>query len=62
MKGMVIPTVGWLVIAIVAVIFLFIVFSMLVPAVGSFMDAVVRGLKDTFCNLLPWYTKWIFGC
>jgi len=62
MKGIVIPTVGWLILAIIAVIVLFIVFSKLVPAVGSFMDAVLQGLKNTLCNLLPWFTKWIFGC
>ncbi|MFQ6056735.1 MAG: hypothetical protein ACE5J9_08955 [Methanosarcinales archaeon] len=62
MKGIVISTVGWLIIAIVAVIFLLIFFSKLVPTVGDFMDSIVKGLKSAICNLIPWYAKWIFGC
>lgn len=55
MKGIVIPTVGWLVLAIVGLIILFIFISQLVPAVGSFMGAAIGGLRREFC-------KNVLGC
>jgi hypothetical protein len=68
MKGMVIPTVGWLVIAVAAIILLTILFSMLVPAIGDFVGAAIVGLKREFCRSIldcwrdpevpPWC--WVF--
>ncbi|MDI6798954.1 MAG: hypothetical protein QMD12_03115 [Candidatus Aenigmarchaeota archaeon] len=62
MKGLVVSTVGWLILAIVAVIVLFIFFSKLVPVVGEFMDAAVKGLKKLICDMLPWPLNWLAGC
>jgi len=50
MKGIVIPTVGWLILAIVGLIILFIFISQLVPAVGSFLGAAIGGLRREFCK------------
>ena len=53
MKGMVISTVGWLILAIVCLVVLIIFFSKLVPAVGGLMDAVVLGIKQKICDMIP---------
>ena len=50
MKGMVISTVGWLIIAIAAIVLLTILFSMLVPALGDFVGAAITGLRREFCK------------
>ena len=49
---MVISTVGWLILAIVGLVVIYIFLSQLVPAVGEFMDAVVGGIVTKFCDQL----------
>lgn len=49
---MVISTAGWLVLTVIGLAILFIFFSLLVPAVGDFMGAIVGGIINTVCNQL----------
>jgi phosphotransferase system glucose/maltose/N-acetylglucosamine-specific IIC component len=62
MKGIAVETVLYLIILAVAIVVLAFIAMKLIPAFGNFVTAALKGVKEGMCNLLPIYSKWIFGC
>ncbi len=50
MKGMALETVGYIVLALIALAILFIVFSLFVPKVGDLIKQKLGELRDAICN------------
>jgi hypothetical protein len=64
-KGIVISTIGWLVIAIVALVILFIFFMRISPFAEKLIESAVKGFVDRVCDFLPWGIRdichWLTG-
>jgi uncharacterized protein YoxC len=53
MKGIAIETVAFLVIAVVALILIFVFLSKTVPFISQFVESIVNGIKHTICQQIP---------
>lgn len=65
MKGMAIETVGYLVLAVLALILLFVFFSNIVPFIKDAVESIIIGIKCWFCNILDWgkyLVPFCWGC
>ena len=53
MKGIAIETIAFLVIAVVALILIFVFLSRTVPFISEFVENVVIGIKHWICQQIP---------
>ena len=61
MKGIAVETVLYAIVLVLALVLMTITIMKLIPAFGNFINAALAGIKKTFCDMLPWWTK-LLGC
>lgn len=61
MKGIAVETVLYAIILVIALVILTFIIMKLIPAFGDFVDAALKGVKDSLCKSFG-IAGWIFGC
>ncbi len=61
-KGIAIETIAYLVLGVVGLVLLWIFLSKTIPFISDFTESLIEGIRQSICNLLPIYVKWVFGC
>lgn len=61
MKGLAVETILYGIILVIAIVIISVVIIKLVPTFGSFMEATMKGVKESLCGLFGFAGK-LLGC
>ncbi|MCD6483306.1 MAG: hypothetical protein J7K83_03510 [Candidatus Aenigmarchaeota archaeon] len=59
-KGIAVETIVYGVIAVFALILLTMLFMKFIPSFNQMIVSAFGKMKSAFCDVLPWYARWIF--